>query len=241
MHKKTEEYTRKNLLKLGFWSLGIAFLSYFLLEKAFSQLFLRYACRGMGCDWSLMEGYAGLVTLALLIGGLVFAAREYIRQESQISQQESQISFEIYQAIHTKLTQPENEAARRWILLNIPVLDGNINKEAWLNDVSQKLHQKPRGWREAIAPGHQHLKNVLNTLDYFGFIAENYVNVEGALLEWMSAPVAKVWERISPYIEDEREKRKEPDFYKSAFYIGERCLKWRTEKGYQSEIIESGT
>jgi len=80
----------------------------------------------------------------------------------------------------------------------------------------------------------------LNALDYFGFVAENYVSVEGPLLEWMSPPITKVWERIAPYVEQERIARNEPDFYKSASYIGEKCLDWRTKQGLKSEIIKSG-
>ena len=66
------------------------------------------------------------------------------------------------------------------------------------------------------------------------------VSVEGPLLEWMSPPIAEIWERIAPYVEREREARNEPDFYRSASYIGEKCLEWRTKKGMRSEIIESG-
>ena len=194
------------------------------------QFTLRFAILGIAPKSSFFSG----VTLAILIGGLIFAAQEYTRQESQVS-------FEIYKSIHAKLTDPNDEAARRWIIQNIkPFNEEEMSKDEWIKKASEKIHKKTITENENLAPGHESLKRVLNTFDYFGFVAENHINVEGALLEWMSAPIAKVWERIKPYVENERDKRKEPDFYKSAFYIGEKCLEWRINKGLKSEIIDSG-
>ena len=111
----------------------------------------------------------------------------------------------------------------------------------WLEKTTNDLHHKPENWKKDMAPGHQYVKTTLNTLDYVGFVAENYVNVEGPLLEWMSPPIAKVWERLAPYVEHERDERGEPDYYKAATTIGEKCLNWRKQQGLKSKIIERGT
>jgi hypothetical protein len=222
-----------------FWLLGAisvlaVFITYTVVLNFLYPAFVSRVCSGAPeCSWSLLEGYASLLTLAILIGGVVFAAREYTRQESQLS-------FQIYEAIHSRMTDPLEEAARRWIILNIDPIGEDITEEEWYERTTQKIQEKPNGWKDDMPPGHQNVKRALNTLDYVGFIAENYMNVEGPLLEWMSSPIAKVWERLALYLEKQKTERGEPDYYRAAFYIGEMCLKWRTEKGYKSKIIDSG-
>lgn len=217
-------------------SLVLSYGAYQLILKNLFPAFTSVECaiQEHECSASYLEGYVGLLTLVLVIGGLVFAAWEYFRQESQIS-------FQIYESIHKKMTDPAEEAARRWIITNIRPYKESDSIKAWSKEFATKIYEKPNDWDEKkLAPGHQHIKRTLNALDYFGFVAENYVNVEGPLLEWMSPPIAKVWERIAPYVERERDARNEPDFYKSASYIGKKCLEWRTKKGLKSEIIDSG-
>ncbi len=219
-----------------FWLLGLSsllsvFFAYLIILHFLFPTFLT-TIKANG-NLSLLEGYVGLLTLAVVIGGVVFAAREYLRQESQIS-------FQIYEAIHAKLTDPAEEAARRWIIINIKPLGESESIQAWSEKYSRTIFEKPDDWESELSPGHQSIKMTLNALDYFGFVAENYVSVEGPLLEWMSPPITKVWERIAPYVEQERIARNEPDFYKSASYIGEKCLDWRTKQGLKSEIIKSG-
>jgi hypothetical protein len=224
----------KRFWLLGGISLLSVFITYYIVVNFLFPAFVSNVCSGEPeCKWSLLEGYASLLTLAILIGGIVFAAREYTRQESQLS-------FQIYEAIHAKMTDPREEAARRWIILNIDPINGDVSEDEWYESVTQKIHEKPNDWMGDMSPGHQNVKIALNMLDYVGFIAENYMNVVGPLLEWMSSPIAKVWERLGPYLEKQRTERGEPDYYRSAFYIGEKCMNWRKEKRYKSKIIDSG-
>ena len=230
----------KQLLK-RYWRLALISLissisAYLLIRYVTFPFFKSRVCVvGTGCDWGLLEGYASMLTLAILVGGLVFTVWEYSRQESQIS-------FQMYQAIHSRITDPDEEAARRWIFAHIkPFEETDMTLDQWLKKTANDLHHKPENWGKDMAPGHQSVKMTLNTLDYVGFVAENYVNVEGPLLEWMSPPIAKVWERIAPHVEHERESRGEPDYYKAASAIGEKCLNWRKEQGLKSKIIDRGT
>lgn len=223
----------KRFLLLASFSLLSVFVAYQIIVKFLFREFMSTAsAEGAGNAWSLLEGYSSLITVAILIGGLIFAATEYLRQESQIS-------FQIYESIHARMTDPIEESARRWIIQNIEPRDPNITKEEWYKKTAKKIHKRPKGWEEALAPGHQSIKRALNTLDYLGFIAENYINVKGPLQEWMSAPIAKVWERIEPYLEVEREARGEQDFYRSASYIGKKCVEWRKKYDLKSNIIDS--
>jgi len=223
-----------------FWLLGLISLVsiiavHWIIQNILFPTFIPTACTpGKGCDWALLEGYASMLTLAILVGGLVFTVYEYSRQESQIS-------FHMYQAIHSRITDSTEEAARRWIFANIkPLEETDTTLDQWIEKTTNALHHKPENWGKDMAPGHEAVKMTLNTLDYVGFVAENYVSVEGPLLEWMSPPIAKVWERIAPYVEYERKERGEPDYYKAASAIGEKCLAWRKEHGMKSKIIDFG-
>lgn len=225
----------KRFWLLGLISLASILLAHWLIRDILFPAFMAKACEaGGGCDWGLLEGYASMLTLAILVGGLVFTVWEYSRQESQIS-------FQIYEAIHARMTHPDEEAARRWIFEHIqPLEDVDMTLEQWLEKTANEIHKKPANWKQEMSPGHQAVKKTLNTLDYVGFVSTNYVNVEGPLLQWMSSPIAKVWERLAPYLEHERVERGEPDYYLAASTIGERCLYWRKQQGLKSEIIDRG-
>lgn len=186
------------------------------------------------CAGGMLEGFIGLITLALLVGGLVFSYGEYTRQESEMS-------FQIYEAISNRLTDPEEEAARRWIIINIQPLEDPQLKEEWLENMLALLRDKSTVDEFGLPIGHSYLKKVLNTFDYFGFISENYMNVEGPFLEWMSAPVAKIWERIEPYIDNESELRDEEDYYRSAKYIGKKCVEYRKNNDLGSTFHKDAT
>ncbi len=106
-----------------FWSLGglsvvLVLIAYQIILKFLFPTFASRVCvEGYECPSNLLEGYVSLLTLAIVVGGIVFAAWEYLRQESQLS-------FQIYESIHEKMTDPAEEAARRWIIKNIQTSQG---------------------------------------------------------------------------------------------------------------------
>ena len=192
-------------------------------------------------DWALLEGYTGLWSLSLLISGLVFALSEYRSNEVQQRLGNAVASFDIYTELYNRITDPEETAARRWIILNIEPRARGQPQEEWLADVKAKLQEKPDDWDQEMAPGHIYLKRALNTFYFIGFADQHYWNMKNELVEWMSPPIAKVWERIGPYVEQEAIERAEPDFYKAARAYGQHCLNWRRERGWESTIVQDGT
>ena len=192
-------------------------------------------------DWGILEGITSLITLSLIIGGGVFVFVEYINNEVQQTRESAEASFNIYENLYTRLTSPEDTASRRWILHHIPMHDADRQTlDDWVMQVRGIIFQRPPDWREGPPPGQTHVRRVLNTLDFIGFVAENYWNMENELVEWMSPLVVKVWERIGPYVEHEVMRRDEPDFFISAREFGDYCVQWRYEnKGLPpSRIIE---
>jgi hypothetical protein len=223
-----------DLIIWGTLSSLFVIISYVVIWKIWFPEFI-IGCEGQNnCGWDHLEGFTSLITLSLLLGGFVFAIREYYRQENQIS-------FQIYESIHKKLTDPEEEAARRWIYEEINPPREDEDKEKWINKVEQKIHD-PSGVEAGELPiGRKSLKRILNSLDYFGFLTENYVSVKKPFLRWMSAPVAKMWERIETYVIYEKNERNEKDYYESAFYIGKLCVDYRRDNELDSEKFKGAT
>lgn len=198
-------------------------------------------------DWNLLEGFASLLSLALLIGGLTFAIAEYVGKErakyqDQLAkeQEKAKLSYEIYQAIYEKITDPEQEAARRWILNNIEIKKVDEDIETWYERSNQKIMNESED-DVGIPEGQKSIKLTLNCFDYIGFIADNYWEIDDDSLDWISAPIVKVWRRIGPYVKYVETLRKVEDYYTSAQSIGELCIKWREDKGWFDEKIADKT
>jgi hypothetical protein len=193
-------------------------------------------------NWEILDGIASVATFSIVVGGVVFAFINYVQSAVQRGREEAQASFNMYREIYDRLMDPEAVAARRWVLINIPILEelGN-NKKAWLGQVNVKLNKIPRGWKGERPPGKEYLKNILNTFDFIGFVAKHYWSMENELVIWMSPSIAKVWERIEPYIEEEARLRHEPDYYGSAREFGRYCIQWRDERYPKANIIEDAT
>jgi hypothetical protein len=105
---------------------------------------------------------------------------------------------------------------------------------AWIERVRSILF--PDGY-SGQTPGHRNVKSVLNTFDYLGFVALNYWDLEGPLMDWMMPMITKVWDRLGPYVEEEARRRDEPDYYKWARQFGDRCIDWRRAKNLPSPKI----
>ena len=54
----------------------------------------------------------------------------------------------------------------------------------------------------------------------------------------MSAPVAKVWERVGAYVELEAQRRGEKDYYRAARKLGQQCETWWREHNPNAATVE---
>jgi hypothetical protein len=191
--------------------------------------------------WSYLEGFASLLTMSLVIGSLVFAFSEYVQTTIQQRRESAEASFNIYKEVYYQLMNPAATAARRWIILNLPTREDQEDDQSWLKRTTAALNKRPRGWKGERPPGKDYLKEVLNILDFLGFVAKQYWNMEDELVKWMSPSIAKVWERIYLYVIDEAERRNEPDFYESACEFGQHCVAWRDMHYPKSMVIRDAT
>lgn len=193
-------------------------------------------------NWSILDGIAGLATVSLVMGGIVFALIDYVQNAVQRKREDAETSFNIYKEIYDRLMNPEALAARRWVILNLPTIDELQNdKKAWLERVHLQVNKVPRGWKGDRPPGKEYIKEILNTFDFIGFVAKHYWNMENELVMWMSPSIAKVWERLELYVEEEARLREEPDYYESAREFGKYCVEWRRKHYPKSKIIKNAT
>jgi len=199
-------------------------------------------------NWSLLEGFASVLSLSLLAGGVVFAVIEYINTENAKQaeklaedREKTKLSYEIYNSIYNKLTDPEQEAARRWILINITIKKEDEDIETWYERMNKVIMQKTKNDKDRLPEGQVAVKLTLNCLDYIGFIADHYWEVEKDSLDWISAPIAKIWRRIGPYVLHVRKLRNTTDYYLSAERVGKLCVDHRVKKGLPDEEIAKAT
>jgi hypothetical protein len=198
--------------------------------------------------WSLLGDFTSVVSISLLIGGLTFALVEYIGKENAKhranlaeEREKNKLSYDMYKAINEKFTAAEQEAARRWIFQNIQIKQENDNIDAWYEQTNARIMARKKKNNEELPEGQACVKMSLNCLDYIGFISEHYWKIEGDSLNWISGPVAKVWNRLGPYVEQVRTLRKAKDYYISAEAFGKLCVHWRKDKGLPDEEFVSNT
>ncbi|MFN2150230.1 MAG: hypothetical protein ACK2T5_01445, partial [Anaerolineales bacterium] len=192
-----EKKHANNILVLAL-AAGFVALIFFCVIVVFAfPLFERIAANVYwGVNWSLLEGYASLLQLALIIGGLVFAF--FDRQQTLRKQEDEKrtLSFQQFENIHDRLVDPVQEEARRWIILNIPLKEEDQPLEDWFAKVEKIINRKPREWTEERTPGQIYVKQVLNSLDFLGFVNHHFWDASESDIEWFSPPVAKVWARL---------------------------------------------
>lgn len=214
-------------------ALGFAAVGYLFLVGTF-PLFSRVYLGKV--DWNMLGGYISVVSFALVAGGLAFAIAEYYDKEIAKRREKAKLSYDIYQAIFEKLTAPEQEAARRWILTNIPLKKADEDIAAWYEQVNAKIMSRHKGMKaDELPEGQIAVKLTLNCFDYIGFIANHYWDIDDDSLDWISPPIAKVWKRIGPYVTHIRTLRKARDYYLSAEDVGKRCIRWREKRGLPDE------
>jgi len=90
-----------------------------------------------------------MISLAVVGGGLTFAGVEYVSKENAKAREKAKLSYDIYQAIFDKLTAPEQEAARRWILTNIEAKKEDEDRAAWYQKTQAKIMERQPGKRKA--------------------------------------------------------------------------------------------
>lgn len=239
--KKTKYSNPTVLLGLGAFLLFLASFfctGYFVfpfLELSYNSLIAELT----GLDWSHLSGFTSLVTMSLLFAGLVFGLADRIQRERRDREEKKKLNYQYFNAISDRLTDPEQEEARRWIIESFKkTYQNGAAPQELAAAVRKKLASRPKAWTERRTPGEIYLKKVLNNFDYIGFIRDNYVELDDSVMKWMSSPIAKVWLLVGSYVEEESAQRAETDFYASARRLGEACIEWRKARSLLGEFVD---
>ena len=230
---------RRKLIGLILLSALIGSGVFFLVSLWFYPAFISQMSGADAVEIAYLEGFTSLMTLAALSGGFVFWIIDRRQQEESDAARENSLSFQQFQDIHDRMVTLEQEEARRWIITQIPVKPSDQPIEEWFAEVTALIEVKPDGWTETRSPGQNYIKHVLNNLDFIGFISHHFWDAKAGEIDWLSPPVAKVWQRIGPYVQHISDLRNEPDYYISAREFGDFCIQWREQKGLpKSNIVE---
>jgi len=164
--------------------------------------------------WLLMQKMGLSIDLFNMIGSLstalaaaaVFSAGFIAYRE--LSEMTSSRHIEVADRLFNELNSAENVSARTWVFLHLPA--------------------DPQEGVKSIPPeGHLAVKRVLNSLDRVAFLTQSGWIPDDVIMPWMHPMIAKSWEKLSPYVFYERNRRNEPYYYVHAERLALRCQKWR--------------
>lgn len=161
--------------------------------------------------WAMIEALSTAIAAAAVLGAGFVASRE-------LNELSSSRYLEVADRLFEELNSPESVAARRWLFQNLP-------------------DDPEEGIRILTSEGRDAIKSVLNSLDRVAFLSQTGWIPEEMFMPWMSTMVVKAWAKLGPYVEYERQRRYEPDYYKTASTIAQQCIEWRQRHVPDARII----
>ena len=171
------------------------------------------ALNGVGVPtefWPMAQTLTSTVTMVSILGGSILAVH-------QLSEAASNRHLAVADRLFEVLNSSANIEARRWIFQNLPA-------------------DPEEGSRTMPPEGHAAVKRVLNSLDHIAFLTQAGWIPDEMIMPWMNTMVVKAWAKLEPYVEYERRKRHEPDYYQHARELAERCNEWRKRNVPDAEI-----
>jgi hypothetical protein len=168
-------------------------------------LWLFLEALGLSVDyWNMMQALSSAVVVAALIGGGIIAYRE-------LSEATSGRHLQVADSLFQELNSPDNVEARRWIY--------------------QKLPKEPPedGLGSLTTEGLAYVKQTLNSLDRVAFLTQAGWIPKEMVMPWINPMIVKSWEKLDLWVENESQRRREPDYYEHARKLGEECIAWRKQ------------
>ncbi len=160
--------------------------------------------------WAMVEALSTAVAAAAVVSAGYIAYRE-------LSEGANSRYIEVSSRLFDELNSTANIESRRWVYLH---LDGNLDHGLELIDDE----------------GQAHMKQVLNSLDKVSFLTQSTWIPDEIIMPWMHPMITKSWAKLAPYVMYERQRRKEPYYYRHAEQLAERCATWRLTHVPQTTI-----
>jgi hypothetical protein len=160
--------------------------------------------------WVMTGALSAALGPMILLGGSVLA----VRQLTEVTRSRH---LSVADRLFAELNSPENITARRWIFQHLPA------------DPKAGIPALPEEGRTAV-------KQVLNSLDRVAFLTQAGWIPEEMVMPWMNPMIVKAWVKLEPYLEYERQRRAEPDYYQNVRQLAQRSLAWRTRHVPDAQI-----
>jgi hypothetical protein len=161
--------------------------------------------------WAMIEALSTAGALAVALGGSVFAYH-------QLSEVASSRHMDVADRLFEELNSTENIKARRWIFENLP------------EDPGEGIKTIDQEGRDAV-------KQALNSLDRVSFLTQAGWIPQDMIMPWAHPMIAKLWDKLEPYVRYEQERRNEPYYYEHAAELAARCRAWRKKHLAASEVV----
>jgi hypothetical protein len=165
--------------------------------------------------WAMMEALSATAAFSVAVGGGLMVL-------AQLTEAVDSRNLTIFNDVFERLMADRNIEARRWIYANLP-----DDPEQGLASLSDE--------------GREYVKLVLNSFDHLGFLMQqDWVSAEAedAIIRWVSPFVARIWQKLGPYVDYELARRpEEPDYYEAARLLAEQCVAYRKKFLRQDAIV----
>jgi len=171
--------------------------------------------KGMGLDanyWAMLEAIATAIAASAVLGTIFVAYRE-------LSEIYSSRYIDVSNKLFDELNSLENIRARRWVFQELP-------------------GDPVEGMKKISPEGRDAVKRVLNSLDHVAFLTQAGWIPEELIMPWMYPMISKSWLKLKPYVEYERQRRKESYYYINASNLAERCIAWGKANLPEADKVE---
>jgi hypothetical protein len=159
--------------------------------------------------WIMLESLSTAIATTALLGAGLFAVTE-------LSEAANTRHLDVVDRLLMELNSEENIEARRWLFTKMPNGDPG--------EVLEKLDDT----------GRKAIKRTLNSFDRVSFLTQPGWVPEKTVMPWLNPMIVKAWFKLAPFVEYERERRNEPDYYQRAEALAKKCIDWRV-KNVQSD------
>lgn len=125
-------------------SLAVLFFAYFLSVRVVPDI------SDDNSYWGYLEGFVGLATLAIIIGGLIFTLVGYLNDAERRDSEYNAERINMYKEIFDRLMNNDDIEARRWIIINLEPFHENAQEQLTdTYDLAQKIVDRDEGKIEA--------------------------------------------------------------------------------------------
>ncbi|NDJ52767.1 MAG: hypothetical protein GYB68_06745 [Chloroflexi bacterium] len=175
--------------------------------------------------WSILEGASSAAAFAIAVGGGLMIL-------SQLSEDLENRQFAAFKDTFEKLMSEEEIEARRWIYQNIKYSTDPTDTIFYLSENADQPRPVPDSAEMAAImqhisqseKGQQHVKRVLNSLDYLAFLVEQNWIIGDEVIDWVTPVVVKSWDRLEHVVHYEMQRRGDDQYYRLVGVLAETCI-----------------